>query len=263
MKKRHYKSYSDFIAALAPQDITSHRIFRGQKDSSWLLQNRWKRFRDRFVHSSKDSVAVRQALIQDVIRRFSATGYTDPNSLTPTDIECMAQHTGLPTRLMDWTQSPYIALFFALDGAEIEDCGAPTAAVFELNLTKFTYACCYSIEKDPKVAQSEKAKDYAFSHDVSVQRPCIIQNSSFGNRRMLRQEGVFLLLPDSVDSLEDFEKRCIAEGSSEFLMKHEIDVKDRLKALSHIRSMGNSAASIYCDPTRASIDAALAIRAAL
>jgi hypothetical protein len=52
----------------------------------------------------------------------------DPNSEDPTPPEALAQHHRVPTRLLDWTHSPYVAAYFAA-----EESGADQLAVWALH----------------------------------------------------------------------------------------------------------------------------------
>ena len=68
----------------------------------------------RYCKNSKDQLAT----ARDAFRKFDAErhAYDHLSSNNPWDVLALAQHFGLPTRLLDWSLPPTVALFFALDG---------------------------------------------------------------------------------------------------------------------------------------------------
>ncbi|HYM99687.1 MAG TPA: FRG domain-containing protein [Aestuariivirgaceae bacterium] len=89
-------------------------IFRGHNDARWPLVPTLDRYR-RFT--SDDD---REQTFGNLLRRFRRemlhVDESDKWMLLGNALELMARHHGLPTPLLDWTESPYIAAFFAFSG---------------------------------------------------------------------------------------------------------------------------------------------------
>ena len=128
-------SWSEFDArlrgyfALQPQGRDQF-VFRGQADARWPLKTTLDRYTERFGIPDRVEAGVN---LLDVFQLESA-GLTDAGHGL---LHLLARHHGLPSTIMDWTRSPYIAAFFAYRDARHDGPGRPgDVAVWCLNLAR-------------------------------------------------------------------------------------------------------------------------------
>ena len=116
----------------------SPKWYRGQRDSAWQLVPGITRDRGHMA-SERDMLKTFQ---QDAAPRAREKPRTEWEWI------CLAQHYGLPTRLLDWTQNPLVALYFAVaPSSSTED--PVDGAFFELDPALLNR---YAMEDAPSVA---------------------------------------------------------------------------------------------------------------
>jgi hypothetical protein len=103
------RSVTDFLAIIYPHvDGRSNFLFRGHRRNDWELRPAIARYG---MNSNVEAI-----MLEDFKRR--ALPYVDAGAtLLDTDWLAIAQHHGMPTRLLDWSGSALVALWFAVQKA--------------------------------------------------------------------------------------------------------------------------------------------------
>jgi hypothetical protein len=157
----------DFARHLNPGDILlppsgSTWIYRGHANADWpLLPGLWRdpwQFEALMSNSLADSdceaaLAVERALVDEFVRQANDLGFELPGELGYLgplsrelyhrydegggfDIDnrqrALAQHYGVPTSLLDWSEDPFVAAYFAIQPAPDTD-DSDRACVWALN----------------------------------------------------------------------------------------------------------------------------------
>jgi hypothetical protein len=123
------------------------------------------------------------------------------------------QHWGVPTRLLDWTTNPYIALYFALSGAKPDKAGAysEAAAVWVLDPYRWNHwsmkNISWPLERGPA---DMNHKDVVSFHpkssperrgDSMYQYPVAIVGAA-NTQRMFAQRGAFTVFGTDLRPME-------------------------------------------------------------
>jgi hypothetical protein len=140
-----------------------HAVYRGENSTSYDLVSRWGRFeRD----NSKNNSGYERLVLSEFKKRAVPFLTQTPNS----DLEWLglAQHHGLPTRLLDWTENPLIAAYFATLGRSLED------------------SIIYVVDRF-KIEEADEAVSPFASGKSTLYRP------RHSNARFVAQRGVFIL----------------------------------------------------------------------
>jgi hypothetical protein len=125
MTESPISSVATFLGLISERHFTSSRgqwVFRGHSDTKYEL----KPSVGRGGHTSTTNAKYEKSLFE--IFKREAGMYLSPAPASDWEWLAIAQHHGLPTRLLDWSHSPLVALYFAVSSSANE-----SGEVFALN----------------------------------------------------------------------------------------------------------------------------------
>jgi hypothetical protein len=179
-----WKEFVDFVKD--PEQSWSTLIYRGQANAAWKVTSTLDRLEQRFPvkpNLEKDDWSYYKCPRVDRVRQLERFKDIARNRLTvpiPETEEnewwAMAQHHGMATPMLDWTYSPFVALYFAFD-QEMCYCSGES----EKPESRAIFALAHHL-----ITAEERPKD----HPMPFAPRCT------GNHRLTSQWGLFLKMPE-------------------------------------------------------------------
>jgi len=213
-------SVSDFLKVLAALDLDDSWVFRGQ-GQEWSLLPKVVR-----EQPGTDWASREEKMMSEFARRVSA--FLGNSTTEPWDLLALAQHHGVPTRLLDWSRGALTALWFAVREPKKPEWTTPSV-VWALPLKN----------DDWLNTRESSAKPYQLGGTRFIE-PFHI------SPRIGAQDGVF--------SVHQFAKKAdqfiALDKNTKFnsrLKKIEIPIKDREKIRARLRLLGVHAATLFPD----------------
>lgn len=274
-------SYLESLSVNNPQIM----VFRGHQNSKWRLQTTLNRFKSVIMTRNNEPY---DAQISGILEQFkgnlSRLGDLPFSNNSRIDWLEFAQHHGVPTPLLDFTYSPYVALFFAFNGIDIYY-GAKRrmkkyVAIYALNINRLASAWIRrKIPFQPGTLDHEVSEAFGnfinpegnlFENGYPVNDLKFVPRSGAQNYRMLRQMGVFIY--DSLDyarlrvrDLEEFIEqlqKTIVDGSPNGESKEDDPVLTKVliseecvnEVFSRLELMGITGTILFGDSNGAAMD---------
>ena len=246
---KEVNSLSEYMELIEQQ--TQARWYRGTGDTSYELKPSLYR------HPTLSNASEFFKEEYKILKRFRQRSVPYVNSSLRQDDDLsnlfFMQHFGVPTRLLDWTENPYIGLYFALTGASYEKAnGNPVytsdVAVWILDPVKWNEkASPYDpppgivSPPDDKILNGyQPRKEGAEGHPEPIALYGI-----HNSQRIVAQKGVFVLFGTRTEPMEraykdnDYPQDC--------LLKVEIK-KDRVsEMLDSLTRIGTTDSVVYPD----------------
>jgi hypothetical protein len=209
-------------------------LYRGQSDSSWHLQSTIMRNFKPSI-STKDALTLEDEFLQ--LFRSQAHVHLRPDFLpittNPSDWWQIMQHYSAPTRLIDWTESPYVAAYFAVVQNWDKDGLILTIPPFYLN------------GEAKKILGGSKFED-VLHLDNAPDVTMAIQMVKHSNRTMA-QQGHFTVSANILGNQESFiDSACSSNAlAKDGFCKLIIPKKLKPEFLYRLKKMNVTAASLF------------------
>lgn len=247
LQETYVETISDFVQIITSLETRGFTFFRGDKNKC-----------NYSLSPKAYSIEYRSLLehLDESIEEFAALTMEKNSIVSNGFLEDMinAQHYELPTRLLDWTESALISLYFAVNPEQnnfdsIVWALNPLALNSKIKFLKnYSYIPIFPSKQDKKLVD-DLENYYRASKDSNLKYPVSIKTRKV-NPRIDAQRGVFVLFCHNDD------KMCLTkyEDSESFLHKIIIPFNHARKINKILASLGITQYSILPETKSISVD---------
>jgi hypothetical protein len=243
-----WEYFSDFIA----KEMASYKeyIYRGQRCRKWKLEPTL----DRMLRKKTTKNFDRNSHLENFKLASRGRRGNNPPNLDENDWWALGQHHGLATPVLDWTESPFVAAYFAFlnEGSKSSKEDRIVWAICKGSIKDKSLDLKLDYEKDIK---KEFKDDPIAEANAKAKRAPIVElfsPPSNENPRLVNQRGLFTRAPDEVD-LETWVKENFEGVSGHYiLIKIVFPNEGRKDFLQYLNRMNINHLTLFPDLTGAS-----------
>lgn len=238
-RRTRVRSWSHFVDVIEGWSGFRNWAFRGQGDAAWALRSALSRHIE-VSGVCADAWPGQEQRIRRIFERKAHLHLVDPPKADELEWLALMQHHGAPTRLLDFTWSPYVAAFFAFERA-VADC-----AVWGVNLALLWDLHDRHRIDGRKVGEADPRDRAAFARYYLPNRYAFVwQGDPFRMpQRVIAQSGTFLVSGHLGLTVEEILERY--PSSDELLLQFVFDAKQiRTEAMGSLYSMNITQATLF------------------
>jgi hypothetical protein len=239
-------SWKDFLSFVNRLGHCPAHIYRGQADATWKVESALDRLETRFPKRKNYSgvgpdyfdayPASRELHFEAFKECVRGKRGNNPQALSEDEWWALAQHHGLPTPLLDWAYSPFVALFFAFEEDGYINWNSRQ---FEVPEYRAVYAASFHLITGPG-AKPDLA-------------PAVFSPRREITNRLSSQSGVLMKMPPKSDLETSVRERFPADSATAngfagpILRKIVIRNHDRIECLKLLDKMKINRMSLFPD----------------
>ncbi len=256
---RNIETWDDFIGWF--REFEGDFCFRGHRDVGWtltttldrMIERTWQ-IRARHVRIDSVEKSFPEGNEKLMLREFQKAAHHHyrfiPSLEDTVDWMALMQHHGAPTRMLDWTRSPYVALYFAMQAGSEND-GALWAIDLQwLRLRSFQELIKAYPAECSAAGIGDGYDGFVNTKLFDAQSPNVIVHASPMqlNERMRAQQGVLLCTLNHGVSFSPVLLGMLVHpipGARQTVSRIQISRRKRIEFLEHLLRMNIHEASLF------------------